>query len=110
MSREDILAVDRGYDEHEVPIDAFYLDLHHTGEGIRYFTWNEKLFPDPSNLLQHFHAKHRWIVTIQDPHLALEEGYHAYDEMKNHVVRRDGTPFVALAWPGKSVYVDFVDE
>jgi alpha-glucosidase (family GH31 glycosyl hydrolase) len=46
--------VERGYDQHQIPIDAFYLDLLHTGEGIKYFTWNEKLYPNPGGLLDHF--------------------------------------------------------
>jgi alpha-glucosidase (family GH31 glycosyl hydrolase) len=29
--------------------------------------------------------------------------------MKEHVVTRNGQPFEGKAWPGKSVYVDFID-
>lgn len=80
MTREDILAVDAGYDAHKIPIDAFYLDLHHTGEGMKYFTWNDEAYPDPQSLLKHFEMIGRKIVTIQDPHLRQEDGYHVYDQ------------------------------
>ena len=69
MSSDDLLETEAGYDYHKIPVDAFYLDLHHTGEGMKYFTWNEERFPDPSSLLKHFDEGGRKIITIQDPHL-----------------------------------------
>ncbi len=54
MSSDDLMETEAGFDYHKIPIDAFYLDLHHTDE-MKYFTWNPKTFPDPEKLLDHFH-------------------------------------------------------
>jgi alpha-glucosidase (family GH31 glycosyl hydrolase) len=63
MSSDDLMETEAGFDYHKIPIDAFYLDLHHTDE-MKYFTWNPKTFPNPEKLLDHFHKKNRWLVTI----------------------------------------------
>jgi alpha-glucosidase (family GH31 glycosyl hydrolase) len=64
MGTEDLMGVEQGFDQHHIPVDAFYLDLHHIGEEMRFFTWSEKLFPDPGTLLEHLHENHRWLLTI----------------------------------------------
>ena len=68
-STEDVISTDDGYDYHKIPIDAYYLDLFHTGDGIKYFTWNDETFKNPNELIDHFLKKNRWLVTIQDPHI-----------------------------------------
>jgi alpha 1,3-glucosidase len=42
----DVKGVSAGLDEWDIPADVVWLDIEHT-DGKRYFTWDEKKFPDP---------------------------------------------------------------
>ena len=65
---DDVIQVDRKFDEHRIPYDFIWLDLEHTNQK-RYFTWDPKHFPDPGRMLDHLARTSRKLVTIVDPHL-----------------------------------------
>nr|AWI66968.1 Glycosyl hydrolase family 31 [Piromyces sp.] len=46
---EDVLTVDKKFDEYGIPYDVIWLDIEHT-DGKRYFTWDYTKFPDPEGL------------------------------------------------------------
>ncbi|MGH0114484.1 UNVERIFIED_CONTAM: hypothetical protein FKN15_018803 [Acipenser sinensis] len=58
----DVLAVDAGFDQRDIPYDVIWLDIEHT-DGKRYFTWDSKRFPDPARLQRHLQRRSRRVTT-----------------------------------------------
>jgi len=51
-------------------------------------------------------------VTIVDPHLKRDDGYHVYKEAKDRdflIKKSDNTVFDGWCWPGSSSWVDYTD-
>ncbi|KAI4797612.1 hypothetical protein KUCAC02_024974 [Chaenocephalus aceratus] len=59
----DVRAVDAGFDHHDIPYDAIWLDIEHT-DGKRYFTWDPVAFPNPSGLQRHLEDKKRKVSPL----------------------------------------------
>jgi alpha 1,3-glucosidase len=107
----DMLAVNAGFDTHDIPTDVLWLDIEHT-DGKRYFTWDSGKFPDPARMMNEIHeASGRKVVTIVDPHIKRDPGYSVHSEatsLGHYVKKPDGvTDFEGHCWPGASSYVDF---
>jgi len=105
---EDVAAVDAGFDEHGVPYDVLWLDIEHT-DGKRYFTWDSKLFPSPAEMQADLASRGRKMVTIVDPHVKRDTGYHIHTEAMRkgyYVKKADGSDFEGWCWPGSSSYLD----
>jgi len=51
VDEDDVLEVDRKFDEHDIPLDVTWLDVEYTTDR-RYFDWNSALFPDPVRMLE----------------------------------------------------------
>jgi len=112
LDQKDVLHVNEKFNEHEIPCDTITLDIDHTN-GCRYFTFNDKLYPDPVGMQETLVQNGRQLVTIADPHIKVDEEYHVYsDAMKKdvYVKDKDGKPFVGKCWPGDSIYLDFINE
>jgi mannosyl-oligosaccharide alpha-1,3-glucosidase len=108
----DVALVDGNFEEHNMPYDVLWLDIEHT-KGKRYFTWDKNLFPEPKAMIEKISAHGRKMVTIVDPHLKRESGYHVYDGARagGHLVQnKDGGEFDGWCWPGSSVYLDFTNK
>ncbi len=99
--QEDVLSVDGGFDEHDLPMDVIWLDIEHTDDkrcllpslpylscqclrfssvhsfviASRYFTWDGVKFPDSVAMLDALGKKGRKMVTIVDPHLKKDDSY-----------------------------------
>ncbi|MGH0149833.1 UNVERIFIED_CONTAM: hypothetical protein FKN15_035461 [Acipenser sinensis] len=58
----DVLAVDAGFDQRDIPYDVIWLDIEHT-DGKRYFTWDSKRLPDPARLQRHLQRRSRRVTT-----------------------------------------------
>lgn len=54
----DVEAVERGFEEHELPLDVLWLDIEHA-DGKRYFTWDPAKFPNPRGMLERLAARKR---------------------------------------------------
>lgn len=54
----DVLEVDQGFDDHNLPCDVIWLDIEHA-DGKRYFTWDPSRFPQPRNMLERLASKRR---------------------------------------------------
>ena len=63
------------------PIDmiVIWLDIEHT-DGKRYFTWDKLVFPTPLEMQKNVSAHGRKMVTIVDPHIKRDNGYHVHKE------------------------------
>lgn len=106
---EDSRAVDRGFDEQDIPYDVLWLDIEHTN-GKRYFTWDTTKFPDPTALQNYIAARGRKMVTIIDPHVKRDNKYSLHrlgKTEKLYVTNPDGSDFDGWCWPGSSSYFDF---
>ncbi|KAM6202498.1 neutral alpha-glucosidase C [Rhynchocyon petersi] len=108
---QDVKAVDAGFDEHDIPYDAMWLDIEHT-RGKRYFTWDRKRFPRPKRMQELLRSKKRKLVVISDPHIKVDPNYSLYTEAKERgffVRNHEGGDFHGICWPGLSSYLDFTN-
>lgn len=111
-SSDDCLTVDEGFDKHNIPYDVLWLDIEHT-DGKKYFTWDLHNFPEPQKLVEAIAAKGRKMVTIKDPHIKREGGYHVHDEATAkgfYVKTESGADYEGHCWPGTSSWVDFYNK
>lgn len=109
LNEEDVLSVDAGFDEHEIPYDAIWLDIEYTDDK-QYFTWDPRNFPHPEQMMEKLDTNRRKLITIIDPHIKRKDGYwvHKEGEKKDLMVKNaDGNPFDGWCWPGSSSWVDF---
>lgn len=98
--------------EHGLPADVIHLDIDYM-ESYKIFTWNGKRFPDPAELARKLEARGFRLITIVDPGIKIEDGYHMYDEgtEKGYFCRLpDGRVYEGAVWPGPAVYPDFSRE
>jgi alpha-glucosidase (family GH31 glycosyl hydrolase) len=110
-NEEEVLAVNAGFNEHEMPMDVIWLDIEHT-DGKRYFTWNSHAFPDPQRMLRTIGDDRRYMVTIVDPHIKRDSNYavHTAAEAAGVYVRdANGASYEGHCWPGSSSWVDYTD-
>lgn len=108
VTDEDVKDVDRKMDKFNIPYDVIWLDIEYT-DGKKYFTWDPHNFPDPISMGQQLDKRNRKLVTIIDPHIKNEGGYHVAEELKNKdlaVHNKDGTIYEGWCWPGSSYWID----
>lgn len=145
----EVLEVANKMDEAQMPVDVIWLDIEHTN-GKRYFTWDTPHFPNPTRMMMELasgpRSKSTWpkmensprasgdylpfgsggrrLVTIVDPHVKVEWGYHVYQQaqQKGFLLRRTyGSlspnenisklpAYEGHCWPGTSSYPDFLNE
>ena len=58
VSSDDIRMVQKRFDEEDMPVDVFWLDIEYS-EGHKYFMWDQKTFPDPVEMIADVEAKER---------------------------------------------------
>ncbi|RLV63727.1 hypothetical protein DV515_00017975, partial [Chloebia gouldiae] len=107
----DVEAVERGFEEHELPLDVLWLDIEHA-DGKRYFTWDPAKFPNPRGMLERLAARKRRMVSIVDPHIKVDGGYRVHTELRArdlYVKTKDGNDYEGWCWPGSSAYPDFTN-
>ncbi len=51
ISSDDVRSVQRRFDEEDLPVDVFWLDIEYSEEH-QYFVWDKKNFPDPVEMIQ----------------------------------------------------------
>eukprot|EP00117_Sycon_ciliatum_P047118 scpid63421/ scgid33689/ Neutral alpha-glucosidase AB; Alpha-glucosidase 2; Glucosidase II subunit alpha len=107
----DVYNVVNGFDEDEIPVDVIWLDIEHTSEK-KYLTWDRERFPDPERMQDQLWSVHRRMVSIIDPHIKREDGYHVHDEASQqdfYVKSRNGSAYEGYCWPGQSSWIDFLN-
>eukprot|EP01090_Pellita_catalonica_P001556 TRINITY_DN11318_c0_g1_i1.p1 TRINITY_DN11318_c0_g1~~TRINITY_DN11318_c0_g1_i1.p1 ORF type:complete len:921 (-),score=130.25 TRINITY_DN11318_c0_g1_i1:38-2800(-) len=107
----DVAMVDDRLDEVDIPMDVIWLDIEHTN-GKAYYTWDPVHFPNPKTMIDSIAAKGRKMVTIVDPHIKKDDGYHIYSEAKSKgyfIKNKDGEDFEGHCWPGASMWLDFTN-
>ncbi|KAL4245068.1 glycosyl hydrolase 31 family protein [Abortiporus biennis] len=110
ISSEDIRTVQKKFDEADMPVDVFWLDIEYA-EDHKYFIWDKKNFPDPVDMINDVQDTSRKMVIIIDPHLKRVSSYPVYQEAveRNVLVKqKDGTSeYEGWCWSGSSAWVDF---
>uniref|UniRef100_A0A914CV67 Glucosidase II subunit alpha n=1 Tax=Acrobeloides nanus TaxID=290746 RepID=A0A914CV67_9BILA len=107
----DVAGVHAGFDEHDIPFDVIWLDIEYT-DGKKYFTWDSTKFPTPKEMQNQLAANGRKLVTIIDPHIKKDSGYHIYKEAQDlgyFVKKSNGDDYEGHCWPGASSYLDYMN-
>lgn len=52
----DVELVNKGFDEHDIPMDVMWLDIEYT-DGKKYFTWDPVKFSNPKQMVDQLDAK-----------------------------------------------------
>lgn len=125
VSSDDIRTVQKRFDEDDIPVDIFWLDIEYSEEH-KYFIWDKKTFPDPVDMVNDVAALGRKVclqlhsrkladakaqmVVIVDPHVKRTSNYPVYQkasEMGVLVKTKDGNEYEGWCWSGSSSWIDF---
>ena len=108
---KDVATVNAKFEELDYPYDVLWLDIEHTN-GKRYFTWDKSLFPNPLEMQKNITTLGRKMVTIIDPHIKRDDGFHIHREATQkglYIKDKTGKDFDGWCWPGSSSYLDFTN-
>lgn len=109
----DVYSVHSNFEDLDYPYDVLWLDIEHT-DGKRYFTWNDKAFPNPIEMQKKLGGHGHRTVTIIDPHIKRDVNYYIHKEATSlslYIKEKNGeTDFDGWCWPGSSSYLDFTTE
>lgn len=109
-SEAEVLSVAENLAKNDIPCDVIHLDIHYM-KGYRVFTFDEEKFPDLPRLSRRLKEQGIRLISIIDPGVKAEQGYHIYDQGKEKgyfCQKTDGSgDFVGAVWPGPSVFPDF---
>ncbi|MBI3586598.1 MAG: DUF4968 domain-containing protein [Ignavibacteriales bacterium] len=92
-----------------IPCDVIYLDIDYM-EGYRIFTFSEKNFPQPKQMIADLAKDGFKMAVIVDPGIKADSSYHAFQSgMKRDVFLKypDGKLFIGKVWPGDCAFPDF---
>jgi alpha-glucosidase len=97
-----------------IPADVIWLDIDYQLKN-RPFTVDPERFPHFDQMIKDLKAEHLHTVVITDLHVGdlPNAGYKPYDEGEagNYFVKNpDGSNYVGVVWPGKSVFPDFTSK
>ncbi|XP_043482862.1 neutral alpha-glucosidase AB [Leptopilina heterotoma] len=109
--QQDVQQIADNFDKYDLPMDVMWLDIEYT-DNKKYFTWDQRKFPNPTEMIQNLTSKLRKLVVIIDPHIKRDEGYHVHNDatsMDLYVKDKDGKVYEGWCWPGSSSYLDFFD-
>ena len=63
VSSDDVRQVQKKFDEEDIPVDVFWLDIEYAEEH-KYFMWDKKTFPDPVEMINDVEAVGRKVKQI----------------------------------------------
>ncbi|KAF8886032.1 glycoside hydrolase family 31 protein [Infundibulicybe gibba] len=110
VSTDDVRTVQKRFDEEDIPVDVFWLDIEYSEEH-KYFIWDKKNFPDPVDMINDVAAIGRKMVIIVDPHLKRTSDYPVYQkasELGILVKPKSGEgEYEGWCWSGSSSWIDF---
>ncbi|KAJ4496712.1 glycoside hydrolase family 31 protein [Lentinula lateritia] len=109
VSSDDVRTVQRRFDEEDMPVDVFWLDIEYA-QDHKYFIWDHKTFPDPVEMTNDVAAAGRKMVVIVDPHLKRTSDYPVYQEASDLdilVKPKSGEgEYEGWCWTGSSSWID----
>ena len=104
--------ISNGFIERDIPADVFYLDIDYM-ERFKCFTVSKEHFPDVKRMANDLLLKNRQrIVSIIDPGISKEAGYHVYEDgtKENVWCTLKGENYVETVWPEICSFPDFFSE
>lgn len=109
MTQDDVIEVINSFDRNNIPLDTVWLDTEYTDDKM-YFTWNNKTFPQPLEMMRRMNLTRRQLTVIVSPHVKVDNDYQFYKT--NHdrgffVKTKTGQDFEGNCLPGLSKYVDY---
>jgi alpha-glucosidase len=108
---KEVFSVARTFREKDIPADVIVLDIHYM-ESYKIFTWSQRDFPKPQEMLAQLKEMGFNVVVICDPGIKVEDGYKAYEEgVRDEVFIKypDGTNYKGQVWPGWCHFPDFTN-
>jgi alpha 1,3-glucosidase len=72
-----LIGVSQKLKDASIPCDTLWLDIEYS-DGKRYFSWDQKKFANPRNMLDKIVSDQRRLVTIIDPHVKYDEEFFLY--------------------------------
>ena len=112
FDEHDIRKIAESYRSKKLPCDSLWLDIVYMDD-FRIFTWNHKKYSNPPALIKEMKDNGFRMVTIVDPGVMYDPGYHAFDngvERNVFCKTKSDTLFLGKIWPGHTVFPDFVKE
>jgi alpha-glucosidase (family GH31 glycosyl hydrolase) len=101
------------FKSHDIPLETIWTDLDYM-EDYKDFTWNANFSSDKmGNFVKKLHENEQHYVTIVDPGIKIEKGYHPYEDGVNRNVfikNSKGKNIVGKVWPGFTVFPDWFNE
>ncbi|GAA5925833.1 uncharacterized protein JCM15063_005135 [Sporobolomyces koalae] len=109
LNEDDVLEVQRRFDEADIPVDVIWLDIEYAEEH-KYFIWDKRNFPTPEHMQQKLAEKGRKLVAIVDPHIKRDSSLYVYTEAQELDIltkQPDGkTELEGWCWTGSSAWID----
>ncbi len=108
---KEVLTVAKTFRDKGIPADAMVLDIHYMDK-YKLFTWDKTRFPNPKAMNDELKSIGFHTVTIIDPGVKVEKGYHAYEDgfKENYFLKYpDGTNYTGQVWPGWCHFPDFTN-
>ncbi|MEQ8576577.1 MAG: glycoside hydrolase family 31 protein, partial [Fulvivirga sp.] len=105
----EVERIAKTFRQKNIPADVIVLDIHYM-EQYKIFTWDNKKFSKPAELVQHLKELGFHVVVMCDPGIKIEDGYTAYESGKQNDVfikYPDGTNYSGTVWPGLCHFPDF---
>lgn len=108
-SAEEVREIADNMRKYKIPCDTIHLDIDYMDE-FKVFTFSDERFPKAKEFIKELSSDGFKVVTIIDPGVKVEDGYHIYDEGKEKgyfAKNGDGSIYENRVWPGISVFPDF---
>jgi mannosyl-oligosaccharide alpha-1,3-glucosidase len=109
-TQKDVLEIDRGFLDHDIPLDAIWLGIDHTDDK-KSFTWDYQKFPYPLKLLNTLASHGRKLVSIVNPDIKDDDNFYLHKLLKhlNYFIKNpDGEDFKGKSQSGVSSWPDFL--
>ena len=108
-TEDEVREIARQFRERDIPCDTIYLDIDYM-DAFKVFTWNKESFPEPEKLISDLKDQGFNVVTIVDPGVKVEEGYHVYEEGVEkdfYCKTQENEDYHNVVWPGLCAFPDF---
>lgn len=106
---EKVRNIANKFRELKIPCDSIHLDIDYM-DGFKNFTWNEKYFPNPKEMISDLLRDGFKTIVIIDPGIKIDNSYWVYQEgiANDYFCKRADGPYVkGKVWPGDCNFPDF---
>ncbi|CDW73021.1 cre-aagr-4 protein [Stylonychia lemnae] len=123
ISTDRLKALLTQFNQNKYPVDVFWLDIEYA-RNKTYFEFDQSRFQNFEEFVQMIEKEEKRLTIITDPHIKVDDDYFVYRDGQNVVVKleKDETivgafvrdhqnkTFVGDCWPGKSVWIDYLND